>query len=694
MNTEPNSGRRSPSRAACTVLASVAVVTLLWIVPSGTVASAHEASAPLAAVSSGPVAPHAFAGAAPSQNAASTPGLETSALSPAVRWVNVSGTTPHSRPPAVSLGAMAYDPLDHETVYFGGCIQTQCPNNQTWVLSNGTWTNITNLHDAPPARYGEMMDYDPNMQGLLMFGGHAVGFNDLNDTWLFQAGSWVNLTRVSSITPAPRAYATMAFDPDPEENGSVLFGGDVAGVGAANDTWIWEGYSGWVYLDTSARPPDSYYTEMAYDPVDQAVVLFGCGEGCSNANETWELYSGQWWPISTPGRNPGYPFGYRYADVVTWDSELSKIVLFGGYFAYEENDTWTFSKGVWTNVTASVGPAPPARELAAMSPDSSAFPPVLFGGTTTGFANGNLNDTWVLEVPPTVALVATPTTSETTAAVTVTATVNNGTAPYRALFDFEDGTSAAVTSSATTIAVTHAYLKAGTYVPSVNVTDSAGVALTSHALPGIRVLAGPVLGPLTEPSFGDPGILLSFTGAAVTNGSPPFTYAWRFGDGGTASGVNSTHAYAAAGTYTGSLTVTDSLGGVATGSFTVLVHPLPTATIAAAPSAPVAGSNATFYGNVSGGTAPYRYSWQFGDGGTSSLPYPVHLYSSTGSYTVQLWVNDSFGASVHQSLTVSVESPSGSSGSSSSVPVWFWPGVGGLAAVGVIGAVLLLRRPR
>ena len=42
------------------------------------------------------------------------------------------------------------------------------------------------------------------------------------------------------------------------------------------------------------------------------------------------------------------------------------------------------------------------------------------------------------------------------------------------------------------------------------------------------------------------------------------SYAWTFGDGGSASGMTVSHAYASAGTYTATLTVTDNLG--ATGS--------------------------------------------------------------------------------------------------------------------------------
>ncbi len=52
------------------------------------------------------------------------------------------------------------------------------------------------------------------------------------------------------------------------------------------------------------------------------------------------------------------------------------------------------------------------------------------------------------------------------------------------------------------------------------------------------------------------------------------------------------------------------------------------------------GERIEFESRVAGGFAPYSYEWDFGDGETSTSPYPNHAYKSMGSYTVSLKVTD------------------------------------------------------
>jgi hypothetical protein len=81
-----------------------------------------------------------------------------------------------------------------------------------------------------------------------------------------------------------------------------------------------------------------------------------------------------------------------------------------------------------------------------------------------------------------------------------------------------------------------------------------------------------------------------------------------------------------------------------------------TASFTYSPSNPAPLLAVTFAANATGGTQPYSYSWNFGDGSTGSGQTVSHSYLLPGTYTVTLTVSDANGATVStsQALTVSV----------------------------------------
>lgn len=56
------------------------------------------------------------------------------------------------------------------------------------------------------------------------------------------------------------------------------------------------------------------------------------------------------------------------------------------------------------------------------------------------------------------------------------------------------------------------------------------------------------------------------------------------------------------------------------------------------------GKTIEFTGDVSKGTSPYEYKWDFDDGSTSTEQNPTHSYSEDGTYTITLEVSDKNGA--------------------------------------------------
>lgn len=138
--------------------------------------------------------------------------------------------------------------------------------------------------------------------------------------------------------------------------------------------------------------------------------------------------------------------------------------------------------------------------------------------------------------------------------------------------------------------------------------------------------------------------------AIARNGVDPITFNWDFGDGGTASGAEASHAYSVGGEYAVSLTARDALGNTAPlASTTIEIAdvdappiPLEGVTVAVTLLTPL---SAQFSATVAGGDAPLQYAWDFGDGATdtTSGATVAHEFASEGLYEGSLVVTDDSG---------------------------------------------------
>ncbi len=63
-------------------------------------------------------------------------------------------------------------------------------------------------------------------------------------------------------------------------------------------------------------------------------------------------------------------------------------------------------------------------------------------------------------------------------------------------------------------------------------------------------------------------------------------------------------------------------------------------------TAPPTSNDLSFSAEISGGTAPYTYLWDFGDGATSTEVAPSHLFSTAGLHPVKLTIVDASGMQV------------------------------------------------
>lgn len=171
----------------------------------------------------------------------------------------------------------------------------------------------------------------------------------------------------------------------------------------------------------------------------------------------------------------------------------------------------------------------------------------------------------------------------------------------------------------------------------------------------------PAFTPMAAPQNNN---LLRYTFANNTSFTPPVpaayaSYTLNYGDGTPVQNYfngSVAHNYATPGTYavTMTMTVTDSFNSTVlctnTANSTITVsYPSCGTQISATNS----GTTFSFSAAVPAGTSGMTYSWNFGDGSSSTLANPIHTYNAPGTYTVTL-VSVGSGCQYSNSMTITV----------------------------------------
>lgn len=226
---------------------------------------------------------------------------------------------------------------------------------------------------------------------------------------------------------------------------------------------------------------------------------------------------------------------------------------------------------------------------------------------------------------------------------------NNGAINYWK-WSFGDG----ATSSAQNPC--HTYPTPGTYTVCLivkninNDADTACSSITINPLPVANFTSASVC-------VGDP---TCFNSLSTISSGTITGWSWNFGDPST--GINNTssqqspcHTFSGLGPFNVTLTVTSGSGCQNITTQPVAVYDPPIAAFTASvygdtvvvadASVPTSGVIATWY-------------WDFGDGGTSSLQQPTHIYSVNGTYTICLIVTSNYGCKDTACKTITISSAS------------------------------------
>ncbi|MDP4282827.1 MAG: PKD domain-containing protein [Bacteroidota bacterium] len=206
----------------------------------------------------------------------------------------------------------------------------------------------------------------------------------------------------------------------------------------------------------------------------------------------------------------------------------------------------------------------------------------------------------------------------------------------------------------TTPPFSHSYVNAGNYSVSLKVTDSKGctdISSKTNAIivsKPVAIFSGDTLSCTTHP--------VNFYNSST---GPGLVYLWDFGDGTTSDKKNPVHTYNTEGTYSITLTIKDIYGCSSFSSkpgYVRIANPIANFNLSDS-----IGTCPPLVVNFTNTSANYsKWSWDFGDGTTSSERNPSHFYSAVGTFKAVLTITGPGGCTSQKIKQIRVDGPSGS----------------------------------
>jgi PKD repeat protein len=191
----------------------------------------------------------------------------------------------------------------------------------------------------------------------------------------------------------------------------------------------------------------------------------------------------------------------------------------------------------------------------------------------------------------------------------------------------------------------------GFYTITLTVTDNDGDTSSDSVLATVSNVAPDADLDLLATRI-PPGVSRTFEASAFDPGEDDtLTYAWTFGDGGTATGQSVSHAWTTPGTYTITVRVSDGDGGSDPATARITVRGV---VAAAGPDQQAdEGDRVSLGSPATSADDPFTsFAWDFGDGATGTQRRTEHVYRDEGTYTAALTATDDGGSSTDAAVIV------------------------------------------
>ncbi len=205
---------------------------------------------------------------------------------------------------------------------------------------------------------------------------------------------------------------------------------------------------------------------------------------------------------------------------------------------------------------------------------------------------------------------------------------------------------------------THTYTNLGTYLPSLTISNTLGLAATSS---GSIMVTNPMVKFTVNHTNSCPLLTIQFTSPATDSGGNKIaSWLWNFGDGTSSAAQNPTHAYNSVQTYNPSLTIANAYGLSPNSSGPAINVVNPTVQFTAGPSNGVSRLTVAFKSPLvdSVGVSIKNWQWNFGDGTFGAGQNPTQTYTNLGTFHPALTVTNSLGLyPVTSGSTVTVTNP-------------------------------------